>query len=191
MQTKKCCKQYQRSVCFDSILFYTLFYQLNMKMRSNIYNKNVLNPKGTLIGNWQEEYSLREFTGEGRQYVILEPQPNLTSLRREAKHLLIPRDYAMTHIREYTASRKSLSTYRTIESTALASTKPTYYRLRGSRPHLKRTRLFKMSKKNSKKKRNSTQMKKTKDTLTPPTKASSWKKIKSQLKLATPQVPRS
>jgi hypothetical protein len=37
-----------------------------MKMRSNIYNKNVLNPKGTLIGNWQEEYSLREFTGEGR-----------------------------------------------------------------------------------------------------------------------------
>ena len=32
----------------------------------NIFNKNVLCDNGTLVGNWQEEQSLRDFTGEGR-----------------------------------------------------------------------------------------------------------------------------
>jgi hypothetical protein len=56
-----------------------------MKMRSNIYNKNVLNPKGTLIGNWQEEYSLREFTGEGRYFVNLDHWLRPTFQRKVGK----------------------------------------------------------------------------------------------------------
>lgn len=30
------------------------------------YNKHLAHGKGTLIGNWQEERSLRDFTGVGR-----------------------------------------------------------------------------------------------------------------------------
>lgn len=33
---------------------------------TNIYNKTVLFPNGTLIGNWYEEDELRQKTGEGR-----------------------------------------------------------------------------------------------------------------------------
>lgn len=32
----------------------------------NIYNKKIGGKNGTLIANWQEEYALRDFTGEGR-----------------------------------------------------------------------------------------------------------------------------
>ena len=34
-------------------------------MAENIFNKTT-NNKGTLIGNWQEEHTLRETTGHGR-----------------------------------------------------------------------------------------------------------------------------
>jgi len=35
-------------------------------MAESIYNKQLRQGKGTLVGNWQEERSLRDFTGEGR-----------------------------------------------------------------------------------------------------------------------------
>jgi len=34
-------------------------------MAENIYNKSFIG-RGTLVGNWQEEQTLREFTGVGR-----------------------------------------------------------------------------------------------------------------------------
>jgi hypothetical protein len=37
-------------------------------MSEGIYNKRLDNGKGTLVGNWQEERELREFTGAGRYY---------------------------------------------------------------------------------------------------------------------------
>lgn len=35
-------------------------------MAEGIYNKGLNQGKGTLIGNWYEERSMREFTGVGR-----------------------------------------------------------------------------------------------------------------------------
>jgi hypothetical protein len=35
-------------------------------MAESIYNKKLDTGKGTLVGNWQEERELREFTGAGR-----------------------------------------------------------------------------------------------------------------------------
>ncbi len=35
-------------------------------MAEGIYNKGLHRGKGTLVGNWYEERSLREFTGVGR-----------------------------------------------------------------------------------------------------------------------------
>jgi hypothetical protein len=35
-------------------------------MTESIYNKKLVGGNGTLIGNWQEERSIRDFTGEGR-----------------------------------------------------------------------------------------------------------------------------
>ena len=35
-------------------------------MSEGIYNKKLDEGKGTLVGNWQEERALREFTGVGR-----------------------------------------------------------------------------------------------------------------------------
>ena len=40
-------------------------------MAEGIYNKGLNRGKGTLVGNWYEERSLREFTGVGRYFLIL------------------------------------------------------------------------------------------------------------------------
>lgn len=39
-------------------------------MAEAIYNKQLHQGKGTLVGNWQEERSLRDFTGVGR-YILM------------------------------------------------------------------------------------------------------------------------
>ena len=35
-------------------------------MSEGIYNKHLAEGKGTLVGNWYEERSMRDFTGVGR-----------------------------------------------------------------------------------------------------------------------------
>ena len=56
-------------------------------MRKNIYNKNVLNPKGTLIENWQEEYALREFTGEGR-YILTKNRTQIPCFQERRRNVI-------------------------------------------------------------------------------------------------------
>ena len=40
-------------------------------MTDGNYNKDLAKGKGTLVGNWQEERALRDFTGVGRYLLIL------------------------------------------------------------------------------------------------------------------------